>query len=558
MSDSIPLPPRYAPDSRPASVPPRTIQLTEASPPDSHLHTSLSNDPRPQPVSRLIDNLSKPPPALTRRLSAPPIPSPTSLPADRRHSMSAAPAHNMSAHQLAAEALLNMAPPANGSLNASPEKRNDKAPLVPAPAPASTASSSSAPAPATATATATASTARPSNAMDVDTPEDTRGVKRKNAEDDPRLPSAVSLGLHGIDREREKSKDRSYSHSPLAAAEARQPNPVTATASRLGQTAASSPFGNSSAAAAAAAANRYSIYGPTTRDPLSGSPWGLNPSRYSALGIRRDLSPSVSTSTASKSSALDPPRRDSPDHARDSRFYPSTSTLGGPSSGYGHYSMGRRELSEHREQLREGKRWLEAMLTKTEKMLHMVENKMALTGEMGPTAANNANNAGSSTAVAHSSTAGGAGANASSASKTTAEGTDREREIQRMRERERLVAVTAAFDNDPLGRGRAKERSEAERNRDLLLASRRVSALSPNPNANAARAGINSASSNPGSREATLANNAREKERERDGKSSWDGEPVMGGIALPRREQQTGNSLTRALGRGLWSFDVRG
>ncbi|WVQ98236.1 hypothetical protein IAU59_005359 [Kwoniella sp. CBS 9459] len=510
---------------------------------------------------------------------------------------------------LAAEALLNMAPPANGSSNASPEKRNDKAPLVPAPTPASTASASSAPAPAT--ATATASTARPSNAMDVDTPEDTRGVKRKNAEDDPRLPSAVSLGLHGIDREREKSKDRSYSHSPLATAEARQPNPVTATASRLGQTASSSPFGGSSAAAAAAAANRYSIYGPTTRDPLSGSPWGLNPSRYSALGIRRDLSPSVPTATASKPGALDPPRRDSPDHARDSRFYPSTSTLGGPGAGYGHYSMGRRELSEHREQLREGKRWLEAMLTKTEKMLHMVENKMALTGEMGPTAATSAINAGSSS-LTHTSAAGGVGANASSASKTGAGAAgasgkhsedwefeererqrqkeiqrleqeremdraerekrerererererdrdrdresirEREREIERIRERERLAAVTAAFDNDPLGRGRAKERSEAERNRDLLLASRRVSAVSPNP----ARPGISSASSTPGSREATLASNSRDKER--DGKTSWDGEPVMGGIALPRREQQTGNSLTRALGRGLWSFDVRG
>ncbi|WVR04782.1 hypothetical protein IAU60_001794 [Kwoniella sp. DSM 27419] len=496
---------------------------------------------------------------------------------------------------LAAEALLNMAPPANGA-GPSPDKRNDKS------APTSGASAARA------------------NAMDIDQPDESRGIKRKNADDDPRLPSAVSLGLHGIDRERERSKDRGYSHSPLAAAEARQPAPP-AGATRLGVGSASSPFGASSSAP-----NRYSIYGPTSRDPLGGSPWGLNPSRYSALGIRRDLSPSVPTSSAApKPSALDPPRRDSPDHARDSRFYPtSTGILGSnPAAGYGHYSMGRRELAEHREQLREGKRWLEAMLNKTEKMMHMIENKMALTGEMGSTGQGSNPNptvgpAGSATgsttvpasttAVAGSNAAAGAGRHTDDwefdererqrqkeiqrleqereMDRAEREKRERERERDRdldQRERERDRArggpaglagsASASFEAaEALARGRAKERSEAERNRDLLLASRRVSAVSPNPAAmggarpthgtgpgSTSSIASNGASGREAALTAALEREKREKEPregQRDGKT-WDGEPAMGGVALPRRDQQAGNPLSRALGRGLWSFDVR-
>ncbi|WWD21660.1 hypothetical protein CI109_106146 [Kwoniella shandongensis] len=464
---------------------------------------------------------------------------------------------------LAAEALLDMAPASNGQASRSPEKKTDKAPLVPAPAPAAAASRST--------------------PMDIDTPEaESRGIKRKNGEEESRLPSAVSLGLHGIDRDRERSKDRAYSHSPLAATEARQPNPPaptagSLTASRLGQTSATSPFGGSqagAAAAAAAAANRYSIYGPTTRDPLGGAPWGLG-SRYSALGIRRDLSPSVGAPpSAPKPNPLSPPRRASPDQQRDSRFYPATtSAVGGPMTGYGHYSMGRRELQEHREQLREGKRWLEAMMAKTEKMLHMVENKMALTVESPAGIASNAANASSG------STAAPAPARHSDdwefeererarqkeilrlehereMDKAEREKREREREREKESQRERTTGTPSSiYDTDSLLRGRPRDKSEAERNRDLLLASRRVSAVSPNP-AVAGRSPAAS-SSTPGARDgpALKAPGSNSTAAAKNG-SAWDGEPVMAGVALPRREQQ-GNSLSRALGRGLWSFDVR-
>jgi hypothetical protein len=63
----------------------------------------------------------------------------------------------------------------------------------------------------------------------------------------------------------------------------------------------------------------------------------------------------------------------------------SSSSLSG--STYGHYSMGRRELMEHREQLREGKRWLESMITKTDKLLHMVDGKLTTAADTPATAA---------------------------------------------------------------------------------------------------------------------------------------------------------------------------
>jgi GATA-binding protein len=268
---------------------------------------------------------------------------------------------------------------------------------------------------------------------------------------------------------------------------------------------------------------------------------------------RREASPAMpspvpSTATATPpvkpaaptAAHIDPPRRPSPDptNARD-RFYP------GAMAGYPHYSMGRRELQEHREQLREGKRWLDGMLSRTEKLLSMVENKMALANDSG-------------------------NLNSMLARKDEIDYEERERARQRemrrieeerekdrqdreKRERERVAGMTSfggLFGRDRPFMGMApgqqpqnapksaatieREKSEAERNRDILLASRKVSAISP------------------GERE-------REKEKERakeaeEKKGGWNGEPVLGGTALPRRDQ----GLGRGFGRGLWSFDVRG
>jgi GATA-binding protein len=257
-------------------------------------------------------------------------------------------------------------------------------------------------------------------------------------------------------------------------------------------------------------------------------------------------SPALSATTATPpvkpaaptAAHIDPPRRPSPDptNARD-RFYPSAM------AGYPHYSMGRRELQEHREQLREGKRWLDGMLSRTEKLLSMVENKMALANDNG-------------------------NMNTMQARKDELEYEERERSRQRdmrrieeerekdrqdreKRERERVAGMTSfgglfGRDRPFMGMGPQpqtaaksaatveREKSEAERNRDILLASRKVSAISP------------------GERE-------REKEKERtkeaeEKKSGWNGEPVLGGTTLPRRDQ----GLGRGFGRGLWSFDVRG
>lgn len=261
-------------------------------------------------------------------------------------------------------------------------------------------------------------------------------------------------------------------------------------------------------------------------------------------------SPALSATTATPpvkpaaptAAHIDPPRRPSPDpgNVRD-RFYQS-----GAMANYPHYSMGRRELQEHREQLREGKRWLDGMLSRTEKLLSMVENKMALANESG----NNMNSM--------------------SARKDELDYEERERVRQRemrriederekdrldreKRDRERVAGMTSfgglfGRDRSFMGMGPGpqpqnqpksaaaveREKSEAERNRDILLASRKVSAISP------------------GERE-------REKEKERakeaeDKKNGWNGEPVLGGTALPRRDQ----GLGRGFGRGLWSFDVRG
>lgn len=401
--------------------------------------------------------------------------------------------------------------------------------------------------------------------------EDPRGVKRKNGEDEPKPAGSISLGLIGVDKEREAAKDRAYSHSPLAAHDARPTPAANANLSLQRQTAESVARENVARENAArenaarlhsSTAGRYSIYGPTMREgapqyPSGNSLWNtLN----GTLGQRRDGPPAAPPNAARPAATLDGAHRQSPDTHRDPRFYPSaaTSSTSTSVSGYGHYSMGRRELGEHREQLREGKRWLEAMLAKTDKMLHMVENKMALTGE--------------SPGLAHA--VAPAAAAASSMPSNPSNGTqkddrefdERERarqtEIQRLegeRERDRLERDKQKrekeFEQERERREKERERglaalgnrdrSEAERNRDLLLASRRVTAVSPNGRERStptATAGGTVAAA-AGSETATKQGGA------------WDGNPVMAGVALPRRDQ---GPLSRQLGRGFWSFDVRG
>ncbi|WVQ79892.1 hypothetical protein IAT38_001992 [Cryptococcus sp. DSM 104549] len=561
MSDSIPLPPRYIPDARPASVPPQDTELTRR--PSSHYSQPIVPHPlsigHPHLPVRVSDH---------RDGSAPPDLSPAAGAFTRRTSPSDD-TSTQRAHQLAAEALLTMAPASNGG--PSPDKRADKPSLGPGPS----APSSGRPTP-----------------MDVDPTEaEQRGVKRK-AEDEPRLP--LSLGLHGMDRdrERERAKERAYSNSPSERPQPGGAGHHPAAPSRLGQPSSASPAFQGSTPAGP---NRYSVYGPTTRDPLGGtSPWSLGASRYSNLGMRRDHSPSVATTSKP---ALSPPRRASPvaADARE-RFYPSSSAAGSSAApgasassasaaagGYGHYSMTMRELREHREQLREGKKWLETMMGKTEKMLHMVENKMALTGEMGPAPTHAAP---PPSHAPHTSAGAGPGPG-----KTIDDWEFEERERQRQKEiqrleqeremdrlekekRERERERSSAYESEL---GRAREKS-ANRDRDHLLASRRVSAVSPisqppvpgrAPSAGSvsresqssvtsnANGGVNGAANGGGSGSAAEREREREREKPASGKGgAWEGDPVMAGVPLPRREQQSG--MGRAFGKGLWSFDVRG
>ncbi|AAW46055.2 gata factor srep, putative [Cryptococcus deneoformans JEC21] len=463
---------------------------------------------------------------------------------------------------LAAEALLTMAPAANGG--PSPEKRAEKS-----------SGAGSVP----------ASQSRRTS-IDVDMADsEPRGIKRKNEEEsrdirDPR--ASMSLGLHSMDRDRNRSKDRTFSHSPLISTDPRsvQPSNSHLPSSRLGQppTSSASPY---PATTQQGAPNRYSVYGPTTRDPLAGSsPYSFNASRYSNLHMRRDLSPSVGGAT-SKPNVLSPPRRASPAPAPDprERFYPSPSAAASAGSapasvnaamaGYGHYSMSRRELQEHREQLKEGKRWLEAMMAKTDKMLHMVENKMALTVEMssGPSVAGPGDRP-SLSSNASPVPPPGAVHKMSDDWEFEERERQRQKEIQRLeqeremdraerekRERERERERPGSYEDV---RGRPRDKSEAERNRDILLASRRVSAVSPNPATRAAAASRESAASSNGSApqqgEKSHGGTNGVSGGKREG-SQWDGEPVMSGVPLPRREQQ--NGIGSRLGRGLWSFDVR-
>lgn len=207
--------------------------------------------------------------------------------------------------------------------------------------------------------------------------------------------------------------------------------------------------------------------------------------------------------------------------------------------------MNRRELVEHREQLREGKRWLDTMLSKTEKLLGMVESKLA---------------------------AGDALSGSSSAPPTSGprQGEDwefEERERQRQREFQRLEdeaqrdrqekaqrdkertkpspATTHALGREEFlfDRGRPRDAQPLapakteERGRDLLLARR--PAASPTASTNGHRAGSNGAA--PAGK--WDAEREREREREREAAVS------LTSVALPRRGEQS------RLGRGLWAFD---
>jgi GATA-binding protein len=186
-------------------------------------------------------------------------------------------------------------------------------------------------------------------------------------------------------------------------------------------------------------------------------------------------------------------------------------------AGYPHYSMGRRELQEHREQLREGKRWLDGMLSRTEKLLSMVENKMALANDSG-------------------------NINTMQARKDELEYEERERSRQRDMRR-----IEEEREKD------RQDREKRERERVAGMTSfgglfgrdRPFMGMGPGPQPQNAP------------KSAAAVEREKEKERTKEGeekKSGWNGEPVLGGTALPRRDQ----GLGRGFGRGLWSFDVRG
>ncbi|CAK9785675.1 unnamed protein product [Cutaneotrichosporon oleaginosum] len=475
----------------------------------------------------------------------------------------------LSSHQLAAETLLSIAPQTKAAASVSPEIGRDKL-----------------------SSSGSARLEPGSHRMDVDSKDDAmRGVKRK-ADEDNHLPSAHSLGLVGLagEKERERSRER-YSRSPLAqttdgrppaAASPAAPAPATA-ASRLNAST------TSSTTASPTYTPRYSIYGPNPRDSAIGSPWSsLTAGRYGggfSFG-RRELGSSAGTpaaSSAPKPTQLSPPRRPSPEITRDasvSRFYGggvgggvgvggNSSSL---SSSYGHYSMGRRELDEHLNQLREGKRWLESMIAKTEKLITVVEGKIeTTTAPTGP-------------ASAPTTVAAGAGVSTAGGARPSNEDWEfEERERQRQREfkrleeeaqrdrlekerrdkeraaREKQAAVPAEPAQPPprpdyglYDRGR-QGRTDAER-RDLLLA-RRVPATSPTAPTAAAAANGRPPSTGAGE---------RERERERVAAPAkttglWDRERAerereqeVGGsgasVALPRREQGR-------MGRGLWAFE---
>ena len=541
MSEYVPLPPRYIPESRGSSVPPERHELIRRSSPARSL---------PSPKFRSTTASPPPPPAIE--------PAPTPPP--------------QAAHQLAAEALLTMAP--GQKPDSTPEAVGS--PSVPGPA------------------------------LARNTAEDSRGVKRKIEDETPvRAPSAASAASSLSVK---AASDRAFSRSPLA----QRVDPAPATASSSPANAPANAPANTASATTAATANtatgnRYSLYG--GREPMT-SPWLALSQRYNSLGTRRDL---ASQSPAAKP-AERPTESPKPNGLPASSSIPTPSTAAGAAtlSNYGHYAIGRRELVEHREQLSQGKKWLEQMLTKTEKMLNMVDNRIALapneksehelTFEERERArqreiirleeANRLEREkrlreqrekerdAARDRLSSSPLGGFFGRDRPIASLAAA--STREQAIREQAVRERLAREQQQQRDSMALANRERERSEAERNRDLILASRKVSAISPNmrerstpgapaPGATGLPAKINGgagtssdAKPTPGAPASAAASGAASGSnaagtpgigaKPADGaatkpKSAWDGDPVMAGIALPRREQ----GLAR-LGRGLWSF----
>ncbi|ORX34043.1 hypothetical protein BD324DRAFT_193803 [Kockovaella imperatae] len=556
MSSYVTLPPRYQP-RRHSSVPAHASELTR----------------RPSPARSL--------------------PSPVCLVSPRPVRSSYPQAAD---HQLAAEALLTMAP---------------------APKPSEKDSPASVPAPGVSPVTKPV--------------EDPRGIKRKSEDETPARPTSNMSNLSASSI----VKDRAFSRSPLAAHDART-DPLTASKSPMNRASgvhAPSSTSSSPVNTTVAPANRYSLYGP--RDTMS-SPWLALSQRYGSIASRTPIgattvgvkpatstpAPTAPAPTSATRSSVDPlhsrdARTSSPGHAGSAPTgtgsSSSSSTPATTMSGYGHYAMGRRELTEHREQLREGKRWLEAMLSKTEKMLHMVENKMALAPAETSTHDYEERERLRQREIHRleeesrlerekrlrekeaaekerpmSTLMGGFFGRDRPLSAFAAGAMARDREAQAAREREREREREAQH---------ARERSEAERNRDLLLASRRVSAISPNgrersapgapvpglpkphlTNGSSSTIATNSSNSSSNDIKPLIGPNASlpssngtngvngtngtaasagtkpgDAAKPRTSGSAWDGDPVMAGVALPRREQGLGR-----LGRGLWSFDVRG
>lgn len=430
--------------------------------------------------------------------------------------------------------------------------------------------------------------------MDIDPrDDDARGVKRKSAEDDRLGAGSHSLGLVGLEKDRDRSRER-YSHSPLAQANDARGGAGTPVG-RVGsaQSTPSSVYN---------ASPRYSIYGPNPREPsnLMSTPWSnLGNSRYGFGFGRRDIgggtspaAPSASPAASAKHGGppLSPPRRPAPEPPRESsslsRFY-SGSGIGTGAGGA--YSISRRELTEHREQLREGKRWLEGMLSRTEKLLSVVESKIA--AEPAPTASPVGGSAPPPSAAPPQ---GGPPAPNPGARNDDWEFEERERarrkEFQRLeeeaqrdrqekerrdkeragalplrggeppreRERERDVrdreaaAVAAEREREMFDREFRRTASDKEdRGRDLLSLSRR-SGVSPN--------GVGRVSANGGEQPSAPRPHERERERERSANGpansgsaapKWESE---GAVPLPRHERE---GVSR-LGRGLWAFDTRG
>ena len=636
MSHYLPLPPPYMPHCEPLPVTSKPLnqELTKDVSPTRSLPSPTTRSDSPftyKPLRGMrrasIANAS----ILTKPVTSNSHPSARSSP---HYSQQNA----QTAHQLAAEALLTMAPGPT-----KPASSTSK-PAASVPAPTASAASSTAP---------TRSTPNMS--------EDLRGIKRKS-EDDPVSRPASSLNSG------DKLKERSFSRSPLN--EQRQDllapmrSPLTrqqpgATAAGTGSapgSAASTPSQNTSVAS-----GRQTLLGSVgTRDPLSvgHSPWA-SLTRYNPLGVRRETpSPASASAARPGSSVLASANRTATDPLhRDSRLFPSassTSLLGNgltTNAGYGLSTVGRRELVEHRESLKEGKKWLDQMLSKTEKLLNLVETRLTASNtdtaaSVGTSLKAHANDdweyeekdrrrqqeilrleeemrvdrekrerekadrekaekerldreRSHSTGLSGLHSVGGFFGRErtlpSFASSAVAAREAREaREARDAREREALARE----------RERERERHEADRNRDLLLASRRVTAISPNarerstpggagsnlsnqlttgqtststglggsisrPASSAsgaeanrtistgAHAGANAAKTGAGTSTGTTSTAAQGTSslnaHARKTASAWDGDPVMSGIPLPRREQGL-----RGMGRGLWSFDVRG